>query len=96
MLSSGAWWNCARAASRGGNHEKNAWEYEGRLLGQPARQGDDMTKDRAGAVATTLLGILVRHLRSVDLHKEITEALREEFRDIEQTTLREIRPDASD
>ena len=52
-----------------------------------------MTQDRAAAVATTPITILPRCLRSADVRCEITEALREEFHDIQQTTLREMRPD---
>jgi hypothetical protein len=52
-----------------------------------------MTRDRADAVATTVLAIVARWLRDPVLRDEITAALREEFHDIRQTTLREIRPD---
>jgi hypothetical protein len=48
-----------------------------------------VTQDRAAAVATTLLAILTPHLRSADMRNEIVEVLREEFRDIQQTTRRE-------
>jgi hypothetical protein len=52
-----------------------------------------MTQDRAAAVATTLIAILARCLRSADVRNEVAEVLREEFHDIQPATLREMRPD---
>jgi hypothetical protein len=48
-------------------------------------------KDRADVVARALLSTLARHLREPGLHAEIAAVLREEFSDIQQMTLNEIR-----
>lgn len=52
-----------------------------------------MSRDRASVVATALLAALARRLRGSDVHAEIAELLREEFRDAQQTALRETRLD---
>ena len=54
-----------------------------------------LAKDRAEVVASAVLAIIARQLRSADLYRELVAALREEFHDIEQTTLREARPDGT-
>ena len=36
-------------------------------------------QDRASVLATTLISIVVRHLRTPELHAEIAQTLREEF-----------------
>ena len=48
-------------------------------------------QDRASVLATTLIGILERHLRAPELHAEIAQAMREEFHGIEQQVLNETR-----
>jgi hypothetical protein len=55
-----------------------------------------MTRDRAGAVATKLVGIFVAHLRSgivrnQTLESQIATLLRDEFTEIAQQTLHETR-----
>lgn len=52
-----------------------------------------MTCDRASAVTATLIAVLARCLHGTDAHKEIAAVLREEFLDIQQQTLSEMRPD---
>ena len=48
-------------------------------------------QDRASVLATTLIGILPRHVRTPELHAEFAQILREEIHDIEQQVLNETR-----
>lgn len=49
-------------------------------------------QDRAAATAVTIVNAIARHVRSPSVLDEITEMLREEFHDIQQQTLSEMRP----
>jgi hypothetical protein len=49
-------------------------------------------QDRASVLATTLISIVVRHLRTPELHAEIAQTLREEFHDIARQARDETRP----
>lgn len=49
-------------------------------------------QDRASVLATTLISIVVRHLRAPEVHAEIAQTLREEFHDIARQARDETRP----
>jgi hypothetical protein len=49
-------------------------------------------QDRASVLATTLISIVVRHLRAPEVHAEIAQTLREEFYDIARQARDETRP----
>jgi hypothetical protein len=51
-----------------------------------------MMRDRASVVAATLISIVTRCLRDPATHQEITAVLREEFADIQRSTLNEAQP----
>ena len=61
----------------------------------PGPDRSEMTRypqDRASVLATTLISIVVRHLRTPELHAEIAQTLREEFHDIARQARDETRP----
>jgi len=52
-------------------------------------------QDRASVLATTLISIVMRHLRAPEVHAEIAQTLREEFHDIARQARDETRPSVS-
>jgi hypothetical protein len=81
-----------RSKSAGHNSLPSLAEQAAPKRHEPRSEMTRYPQDRASVLATTLISIVVRHLRAPEVHAEIAQTLREEFHDIARQARDETRP----